>query len=140
MQGLGALTKELTACLRSGRASRPWQGRIATHGTLRGMLMISERSAETHDCAVPEHSKGDLVIGKDGERTIGTLVERSTRFVILLHLPYDRKVEHERDALEERITELPDAMRRLLTWDQGNEMSEHTGFTVGVGIPVHSGH
>ena len=76
------------------------------------------------------------MIGKDGKSAIGTLVERSTRFVMLLHLPHGRTAEHVRDALAERITELPEALRRTLTWDQGKEMSEHARFTVDTGVQV----
>lgn len=136
LQGRGALRKELTACLRTGRASRRPQARVATHGTIRGMVMISERPAEIAERAVPGHWEGDLMIGKDGKSAIGTLVERSTRFVMLLHLPHGRTAAHVRDALSERITELPAALRRSLTWDQGKEMSEHARFTVDTGVQV----
>ena len=77
------------------------------------------------------------IIGSDLTSAVGTLVERSTRFVMLLHLPHGRTAEHVRDALTERITELPVALRRTLTWDQGKEMAQHTRFTVDTGVRVH---
>lgn len=137
VQGRGSLRKELTACLRSGRASRRSQGRTVTQGKIQGMVMISDRPAEADDRAVPGHWEGDLVIGKNGKSAVGTLVERKTRFLMLLHLPHGRTAEHVRDALAARITELPDALRRSLTWDQGKEMSQHKRFTVDTGVSVY---
>jgi len=137
VQGRGSLRKELTACLRSGRASRRSQGRTVTQGKIQGMVMISDRPAEVEDRAVPGHWEGDLVIGKDGKSAVGTLVERKTRFLMLLHLPHGRTAGHVRDALAARITELPDALRRSVTWDQGKEMSQHETFTVDTGVSVY---
>ena len=137
VQGRGSLRKELTACLRTGRASRRRQGRVVTQGSMRGMVMISERPAEVEDRAVPGHWEGDLVIGKDGKSAVGTLVERKTRFLMLLHLPHGRTATHVRDALAARIAELPDALRRSLTWDQGKEMSQHANFTIDTGVQVY---
>lgn len=131
VQGRGSLRNELTACLRSGRASRRPQGRTLTHGKIQAMIMISERPAEVEDRAVPGHWEG-----KNGKSAVGTLVERKTRFLMLLHLPHGRTAAHVRDALAARITELPDALRRSLTWDQGKEMSQHQGFTVDTGVQV----
>ena len=137
VQGRGSLRKELTACLRSGRAGRRSHGRTVTQGKIQGMVMISERPAEVEDRAVPGHWEGDLVIGKDGKSAVGTLVERKTRFLMLLHLPHGRTAGHVRDALAARITELPDALRRSVTWDQGKEMSQHQDFTVDTGVSVY---
>lgn len=137
VQGRGSLRKELAACLRSGRASRRPQGRTVTQGKIHGMIMISDRPAEADDRAVPGHWEGDLVIGKNGKSAVGTLVERKTRFLMLLHLPHGRTAEHVRDALVGRIAELPGALRRSLTWDQGKEMSQHKRFTVDTGVSVY---
>jgi transposase, IS30 family len=137
VQGRGSLRKELTACLRTGRASRRTQGRSSARGQIAGMIMISDRPAEAEDRAVPGHWEGDLIIGSDLTSAVGTLVERKTRFVMLLHLPHGRTAEHVRDALTERITELPAALRRTLTWDQGKEMAQHTRFTVDTGVQVY---
>ncbi len=136
VQGRGSLRKELTACLRSGRASRRPQGRTMTQGKIQGMVMISERPAEVEDRAVPGHWEGDLVIGKNGKSAVGTLVECKTRFLMLLHLPHGLTAARVRDALGARITELPDALRRSLTWDQGKEMTQHQDFTVDTGVQV----
>lgn len=137
VQGRGSLRKELTACLRSGRASRRPQGRVSTHGRIQGMVMISDRPAEAEDRAVPGHWEGDCMIGKEGKSALGTLVERKTRYLMLLHLPHGRTAAHVRDALAERITELPEALRKSLTWDQGKEMSQHAQFTVDTGVQVY---
>ena len=85
IQGRGSLRKELTACLRTGRASRRPQGRSKASGQLQAMIMISERPAEAEDRAVPGHWEGDLVVGNDMRSAVGTLVERKTRFLMLLH-------------------------------------------------------
>ena len=137
VQGRGSLRKELTACLRTGRASRRSQGRSSTRGQLVGMIMISDRPADVADRAVPGHWEGDLIIGSDGASAVGTLVERKTRLLMLLHLPHGRTAEHVRDALTKRITELPAALRRTLTWDQGKEMAQHARFTVDTGVQVY---
>lgn len=135
VQGRGELRRELHACLRSGRARRRPQGRIST-GPVTGMVMISERPAEADDRAVPGHWEGDLILGANGESQIGTLVERSTRFVMLLHLPKDRTAESVRDAMTAAIARLPETLRRSITWDQGSEMAQHAKFTVDTGVPV----
>src|SRR5439155_26071383 len=118
VQGRGELRRELARCLRTGRAKRKAQGRLHTQGKIRDMVMISDRPAEVADRAVPGHWEGDLILGRDGDSAIGTLVERSTRFVMLLHLPKDRTAEAVRDAMTATITTLPQALRRTLTLDQ----------------------
>ena len=135
VQGRGELRRELTACLRTGRASRRPQ-RGPRRGRIPDMVMISERPAEAADRAVPGHWEGDLIIGKNGASAIGTLVERHTRFVMLLHLPDGRTAEHVREAMTRAITTLPEALRRSITWDQGTEMAHHAQFSVETGIPV----
>ncbi len=136
VQGRGELRRELARCLRTGRTARKRQGRIERRGKIAGMVMISDRPAEVADRAVPGHWEGDLIIGKDGASQIGTLVERSTRFVMLLHLPTDRTAQAVRDAMAATITTLPQALVRSITWDQGVEMSEHVQFSIDTGVDV----
>lgn len=97
------------------------------------MVMISERPAEAADRAVPGHWEGDLIMGKHNESAIGTLVERSTRFVLLVHLGKDRGAEAVRKALVKKVKTL----RRSLTWDQGSEMAQHERFTIDTGIQIY---
>ncbi|UZN05421.1 IS30 family transposase [Cellulomonas sp. S1-8] len=137
VQGRGDLRKELAACLRTGRAVRRTRGRTDGRGRIPGMVMISERPPEVEDRAVPGHWEGDLILGKNGASAIGTLVERSTRFVILLHLPEGRTAAAVRQAMAAAILELPVALRRSITWDQGVEMSQHATFSIQTGIDVY---
>ena len=137
VQGRGELRRELTRCLRTGRAARRPRGRVDGRGHITGMVMLSERPAEAADRAVPGHWEGDLILGKGGRSAIGTLVERSTRFVMLLHLPDGRGAEQVRDAMTAAITTLPAALRRSITWDQGSEMHQHARFSIDTGIPVY---
>lgn len=137
VQGRGELRRELAACLRTGRAKRRPQGRLEKRGRIGDMVMISERPAEASDRAVPGHWEGDLIIGKDGKSAIGTLVERSTRFVILLHLAGDRSAETVRMAIAAAIATLPATLQRSLTWDQGIEMAQHVRLSIDAGIDVY---
>jgi transposase, IS30 family len=137
VQGRGELRRELARCLRSGRAKRVPRGRIERRGRIPDMVMISERPPEVEDRAVPGHWEGDLLMGKDGKSAIGTLVERSTRFVMLFALREGRSAAHVRDAMTATIQTLPAALRRTLTWDQGREMSQHVRFTVDTGVDVY---
>ena len=137
VQGRGALRRELSACLRSGRTRRRPRGRRIPAGQIRDMVMISERPAEIEDRAVPGHWEGDLLQGSNNQSAIGTLVERRTRFVLLVALPNGHAAPEMRDRLGERIVTLPAQLRRSLTWDQGREMAEHARFTVDTGVQVY---
>jgi IS30 family transposase len=137
VQGRGELRRELAACLRTGRAQRKRRGRIETRGRIADMVTISERPAEVEDRAVPGHWEGDLILGKASKSAIGTLVERSTRFVMLLHLGKDRSAEAVREAMAAQIQTLPEALRRSITWDQGSEMAQHLRFSVETGVDVY---
>jgi IS30 family transposase len=137
VQGRGALRAELTRCLRTGRAHRRPASRAKPSGQLPDMVLISERPAEIEDRAVPGHWEGDLIIGKANRTAIGTLVERQTRFLMLVALPRGRTAEAVRAALAERILSLPVELRRSLTWDRGSEMAEHVRFTVETGVQVY---
>ncbi|GAA3904451.1 hypothetical protein GCM10022244_13310 [Streptomyces gulbargensis] len=139
VQGRGELRCELVGALRTGRIRRkPRRQAQQRQPRFRDpMVMISDRPAEAEDRAVPGHWAGDLFIGKDGASVIGTLVERSTRYVMLLHLPGGRGTELVRDALIETVQSLPAHLRRSLTWDQGCEMGRYREFTVATDIPVY---
>jgi transposase, IS30 family len=138
VQGRGALRAELAASLRSGRAMRRPRRRVgARRGQLKDMVMISERPAEVEDRAVPGHWEGDLLIGKDAKSAIVTLVERSTRYVMLGHIGRSRTAPVVRDVLTSLIQRLPNELARSLTWDQGKEMAEHPRFTLDTGVDVY---
>jgi transposase, IS30 family len=136
VQGRGELRRELARCLRSGRAARRPRGQKLRNGRIPGMVMISERPAEAEDRAVPGHWEGDLIIGRDNRSQIATLVERSTRYVLLARVA-DGRAETVQAALAERVATLPGHLWKSLTWDQGKEMSGHAAFTVQTGIPVY---
>ena len=137
VQSRGALRAELARCLRTGRAQRRPRGRVRAGGQLRDMVLISERPAEVEDRAVPGHWEGDLIIGQLNRSAIGTLVERQTRFVVLVALPGGRSPEHVREALAGQVLTLPEQLRRTLTWDRGKEMAQHVRFTVETGVQVY---
>jgi IS30 family transposase len=137
VQGRGALRRELAACLRTGRAHRRAQGRGAGSGQIRGMVLVSERPAEAADRAVPGHWEGDLLVGARNRSVIATLVERSTRFAVLVSLPGGQTAEHVRERLAEQVVTLPAQLRRSLTWDRGKEMAGHARFTLETGLPVY---
>ena len=137
VQGRGELRRELARCLRTGRAKRRSRGRGGNTGQIRDMVMISERPAEAEDRAVPGHWEGDLIIGGNLKSAVGTLVERTSRFVLLLHLPGGRDAHLAGQAMRQAITTLPAELARSITWDQGKEMAYHTGFTIATGIPVY---
>ncbi len=127
----GELRTQLKLALRTGRAqrvsrgsTRPQQARIS------GMVTISERPAEAEDRAVPGHWEGDFIIGKGGKSQITTLVQRHSRVVMLARIPYDRCADRVAIILSQRLGELPDQLRRSLTWDQGVDMADHAEFPV----------
>jgi IS30 family transposase len=155
IQGRGALRRELTACLRTGRALRVPRARV--HGRGKGFvtpeILISARPPDVEDRAVPGHWEGDLILGLRSS-AIGTLVERTTRFTMLLHLPpmvghgaatrekngpalAGHGAEAVRDAIAHTITTLPAQLRRSLTWDQGTEMSQHARLRIATGLQVY---
>ncbi len=154
VQGRGALRRELTACLRTGRALRVPRARVRGRGKsfVTDEVMISQRPAEAQDRAVPGHWEGDLIVGLDSS-AIGTLVERSSRFTMLLHLPpmdgrdaprvkngpalTGHGAEAVRDAIADAITTLPVQLRRSLTWDQGAEMAQHAQLRTDTGLEVY---
>ena len=139
VQGRGALRKELTACLRTGRAMRRPAARTKGgfgQGQITNKVMISERPAEVDDRAVPGHWEGDLLMGRR-MTAIATLVERRTRYVMLLRLPNGNSAESVRTAIAKRIVTLPAQLRRTLTWDQGKEMAEHVRFSIDTGVDVY---
>jgi IS30 family transposase len=139
VQARGALRKELTTCLRTGRTQRRPYKRTEQSGAgrLRNMIMISDRPPEAADRAVPGHWEGDLIIGRGARSAIGTLVERSSRYVMLLHLPHGRTAEDVRAALTRQIMKLPAELRRTLTWDQGKEMAAHVRFATDTQMQVY---
>lgn len=139
VQARGALRKELTSCLRTGRTQRRPHMRTEQSGAgrLRNMILISDRPPEIEDRAVPGHWEGDLIIGKGGRSAIGVLVERSSRYVVLLHLPHGRSAEDFRAALTRQVSKLPAELRRTLTWDQGKEMAEHVRFSTDTNMVVY---
>ena len=155
VQGRGALRRELTACLRTGRALRVPRARARRRGKsfVGPEVMISERPAEVDDRAVPGHWEGDLILGLQSS-AIGTLVERTTRFTMLLHLPPmtgygpGARVKNGpalaghgaaavRDAITRTITTLPEQLRRSLTWDQGAELSQHAQLRIETGVHIY---
>jgi IS30 family transposase len=135
VQGRGELRRELARCLRAGRARRRPQHR-SERRPMYDMVMISERPADAADRAVPGHWEGDLIIGKNGKSAVGTLVERMTRYVLLLHLPNGRSADSVDTAMRQAIAMLPGELFRTITWDQGKEMALHTAFTIDTGIQV----
>jgi transposase, IS30 family len=138
VQGRGALRRELAACLRTGRAVRkPRRKDGERRGKIPGMVMISDRPAEVADRAVPGHWEGDLILGAGNKSAIGTLVERSTRFVLLLHLPDGHGAAQVAEAMTGTAGTLPAALRRSLTWDQGSEMTNHAQIAAATDLEIY---
>jgi transposase, IS30 family len=137
VQGRGALRRELAACLRTGRAVRKPRKGGERRGKIPGMVMISERPAEAADRAVPGHWEGDLIAGARSRSAIGTLVERSTRFVLLLHLPHGHGAGQVAEAMTQAMGTLPAVLRRSLTWDQGPEMTNHAQIAAATDLEIY---
>src|SRR4051795_11817535 len=138
VQTRGALRRELTRSLRTGRALRhPGRAPGQRKNRIPDMVNISERPAEAADRAVPGHWEGDLIIGKGNATAIGTLVERSSGYTMLLHLPDGYRPEQVRDALAAKIQELPEVLRRSLTWDQGAEMRDWKQVSVAADVDIY---
>jgi len=155
IQGRGALRRELTACLRTGRTLRVPRERARSRGKsfITPEILISERPATVDDRAIPGHWEGDLILGLSSS-AIGTLVERTTRFTMLLHLPplpahrqqprdkhgpalAGHGAEAVRDAITRTMVSFPEQLRRSLTWDQGAEMSQHAKLRIDTGLRVY---
>ncbi|MDT5024654.1 MAG: hypothetical protein QOE61_1080 [Micromonosporaceae bacterium] len=138
LQARGDLRTELKLALRKGRTRRVLQGSTRVkQARIAGMVNISERPAEAEDRAVPGHWEGDLIIGRGERSQIATLVERSTRFVILARIPHDRTADRVAAILARAMSTLPEALRRSLTWDQGVEMAAHVTFSIAADMPVY---
>jgi len=138
LQARGELRTQLKLALRKGRTRRVNRSRPAVaRGTIPDMVNISERPVEAADRAVPGFWEGDLIIGKGGRSQIATLVERRTRFVMLVRIPYDRTAERVALLLAAKMATLPEFLRNSVTWDQGKEMARHADFTIRTGIPVY---
>jgi IS30 family transposase len=141
VQPRGELARLVKTALRTGRTQRKPQGRKPIEDRNRfkaGMVNISERPAEADDRAIPGHWEGDLILGSTASGSaIGTLVERTTGFVVLLHLPDDRTAATLADAMSAKVPEIPEILRRSLTWDQGSEMALHTKITKATGLPIY---
>jgi IS30 family transposase len=139
VQSRGGLNRELSAHLRTSRSMRkPRRVDGERRGRIPGMVMISERPAEADDRAVPGHWEGDLILGSVASGSaIGTLVERSTGFVLLLHLPGDHTALTVQEAMIQKVAELPEQLKRSLTWDQGSEMAFHAQITAATGLDIY---
>jgi IS30 family transposase len=139
IQARGGLKREIQAALRTGRTRRKPRrtGEQRASRFVDPMVMISERPAEIEDRAVPGHWEGDLITGAYNQSAIGTLVERTTRYVMLVHLPGDHTAETVRDGLIKTVSTLPEHLRGSLTWDQGAEMAGHKSFTMATDMQVY---
>jgi transposase, IS30 family len=136
--GRGGLRRDLTKCLRTGRALRKPRRRVDARRTrIKDMVMIADRPAEVEDRAVPGDWEGDLITGTENKTAIGTIVDRMTRFVMLLHLPHDHGAVAVQDALIAKMATLPALLRRSLTWDQGIEMAHHKEISVATDLDVY---
>lgn len=139
VQGRGELRRDLHARLRTGRAIRKPRRRVGERGGSRiaGMVNIAERPPEIEDRAVPGHWEGDLILGALCKSAIGTLVERSTGFVVLLHLPGDHGADAVAEAMIEAMSRLPEILRKTLTWDQGSEMANHVRIAEATNLDIY---
>ena len=138
VQPKGEFRTEIAQCLRSGRATRRPHSRArrGKGSSIKDMVMISERPAEADDRAVPGHWEGDTIIGARGASAVATLVERSTRYALLIKVD-SKHAAHVAQRLTDAVVTLPEQLRRSLTWDQGIEMAAHVDFTIASGVPVY---
>ena len=139
LQARGELKTQLKLALRTGRIRRQTRSRVqqAAPGQISGMVNISQRPPEHSDRAVPGNLEGDLMLGKGNRSQIATLVDRKSRFVVLVKIPYDRTADRVAELLARKLETLPDFMKTSITWDQGKEMARHAKFTVATEIPVY---
>ena len=138
VQGRGALRRELAVCLRTGRAlRRPHRKSDERKNRIPGMVSISERPAEVEDRAVPGHWEGDLLMGKAGRSAVGTLVERKTRFLMLLRLPHGKSAIDVEEAMLAATKRLPQMLWKSLTWDRGSEMARHQEIKLATGLDIY---
>jgi IS30 family transposase len=138
VQGRGALKRELATCLRTGRALRkPHRASDRRRERIKDMVHISERPKEAEDRAVPGHWEGDLITGTENKSAIGTLVERTTGFVMLLHLPEDHGALAVQNAMIEAMRRLPNQLRKSVAWDQGIEMANHATITLATDVKIY---
>jgi IS30 family transposase len=137
VQGRGELRRELVRALRSGQVRRRPQGRLRPSGQLPDMVTIAERPAEVADRAVPGHWEGDLICGSHNRSAVGTLVERSTRYVMLRNLPDGHEAVQVERAMKEAIGTMPAELFKTLTWDRGKEMARHKEIKVATGVQVY---
>jgi transposase, IS30 family len=137
VQGRGELRRELARCLRSGQVRRRRKDRPRPKGELPDMVTLSERPAEVEDRAVPGHWEGDLICGSMNRSAVGTLVERQTRYVMLLHLPDSHEATAVQAAMEKAIKTMPTELFKTLTWDRGKEMARHVDIKVHTGVQVY---
>jgi IS30 family transposase len=137
VQGRGGLRRELVKCLRTGRALRKTRRTTERRGRLAGMVSIAQRPPEALDRAVPGHWEGDLITGAENKSAIGTLVERSTGYVLLLHLASSHGADDVQDAMVAAMSRLPQTLRRTLTWDQGQEMANHAAIAKAAQLQIY---
>jgi IS30 family transposase len=137
VQSRGALRKELSACLRSKRTRRRPHGRKDPGGYIKDMVLISDRPAEIEDRAIPGHWEGDLILGARGQSAIATLVERQTRYVMLVAVGRDKTSSHVCSLIAKKIKTLPKHLAVSLTWDRGKELANHLRFSVATGVHVY---
>lgn len=139
VQGRGELKRELTTYLRTGRSLRkPRKREGERRGRIPGMVMISERPPEVDDRAIPGHWEGDLILGStESGSAIGTLVERTTGYVLLLHLPENHTASAVQNAMVRKMSQLPELLKRSLTWDQGSEMTNHRLIAAETGLDIY---
>src|SRR5690606_3619192 len=137
VNGAGGLRRELKTCLRTGRALRRPRGTTGRPGPVPNLVSITQRPEEAWGRAVPGYWEGDLIMGKDNKSAVGTLVDRCSRYVMLLHLPDGHSAEQVRDEMVNAVARMPAALRKSVTWDQGFEMRLHERITELTGLDIY---